>query len=221
MDSMAAQHFRLGWGFLPGPLRLLMLPSEQLSSETLEAKGDAKETTVTKVTENVEEVPSVEWIQNFLQVRNQMLSCDFGHEIWWYELFWRRVSDKTFLSSEEWKSRRFWQKKLLGTKEEAREDKISWADAFGGKHFGAAASWQDDVMVWDLPWFGLRTHLQNLHVFFLIRNHALFKNPILKGPRIDFNNTFPGYYLILVSSPHHFPGFHMLSPFFTFWMQLS
>jgi hypothetical protein len=77
------------------------------------------------------------------------------------------------------------------------------------------------VMVWDLPWFGLRTHLQNLHVFFLIRNHALFKNPILKGPRIDFNTTFPGYYLILVSSPHHFPGFHMLSPFSTFWMQLS
>lgn len=59
------------FSFLPGPLRLLMLPSEQLSSETLEAKGDAKETTVTKVTENVEEVPSVEWIQNFLQVRNQ------------------------------------------------------------------------------------------------------------------------------------------------------
>ena len=60
---------------------MLMLPSEQLSSEALEAKGDGKETTVAKVTENVEEVPSVEWIQNFLQVRNQMLSCNFGHEI--------------------------------------------------------------------------------------------------------------------------------------------
>lgn len=65
------------FSFLPGPLRLLMLPSEELSSEALEAKGtndaEAKETTMAKVAKatEMEEVPSVEWIQNFLQVRNQ------------------------------------------------------------------------------------------------------------------------------------------------------
>ena len=47
-------------GFLPGPLRLLMLPSSQLEAE-VKAK-------------NEEDVDlSVEWIQDFLQHRNQML----------------------------------------------------------------------------------------------------------------------------------------------------